>query len=364
MPQPLFTINSILRVLKVVIDFSIIWLAVYYVLKIVRNNSRTVQIFKGIILIIALWYLSRIMGFVTLKALLDFVVNNSFLVIVIIFAPEIRGMLERLGKTSVFTPLHSLSGDQKEYLVDQLVNAVDQLSSSSTGALISLEQGSSLSDFIRTGTPINSVVTEELLSSIFVTSTPLHDGAVIIQGDRIACASAYFPPTNLDLPSSYGARHRAAIGISEISDSITIVVSEETGRISIAEAGKLREVDVHALRDFLDQLITNTESHVSQAIGTRKSRRLSFSRLAGSAQPIKIEKIDEVEGSEASKEKKFKSIFNRKPKEKDDPVDEEVETIIEDEIPVVSEYNIEEDVLDDDIFSSEVVDGGDSSEEK
>lgn len=359
MPQPLFTINSILRALKIIIDFSIIWLTVYYVLKIVRNNSRTVQIFKGIILIIALWYLSRIMGFMTLKALLDFVVNNSFLVLIIIFAPEIRGMLERLGKTSVFTPIHNLSGDQKEYLVEQLVIAVDHLSNSSTGALISLEQGSSLLDFIKTGTPINSIVTEELLSSIFVTSTPLHDGAVIIQGDRIACASAYFPPTNLDLPSSYGARHRAAIGISEITDSVTIVVSEETGRISIAEAGKLREVDVNALRDFLNQLITNSESHVSQAIGTKKNRRLSLSRLAGTPAPIKVEKM--VEEDEAEKASKFKSIFNRNPKK---TKDEDKKADEGEKAPLVSDYEEEKDILDDDIFNNEVIDGGDSSEEE
>lgn len=360
MPQPLFTINSILRALKVIIDFSIIWLAVYYVLKIVRNNSRTVQIFKGIILIIAVWYLSRIMGFMTLKALLDFVVNNSFLVLIIIFAPEIRGMLERLGKTSVFTPIHSLSANQKENLVDQLVSAVDHLAKTKTGALISLEQGSSLSDYIKTGTPINSIVTEELLSSIFVPSTPLHDGAVIIQGDRIACASAYFPPTSFDMPSSYGARHRAAIGISEISDSITIVVSEETGRISIAEAGKLREVDVNGLREFLNQLITNTESHVSEAIGTRKTRRLSLSRLGSASTPIKIEKLEESPfEKEEEKDSKFKSIFNRK--DKTPKVEPGKET--KEDKPLVSKVSQEKDILDDDIFSSEVVDGGDNSEE-
>lgn len=360
MPQPLFTINSILRALRVIIDFSIIWLAVYYVLRIVRNNSRTVQIFKGIIFIIAVWYLSRIMGFMTLKALLDFIVNNSFLVLVIIFAPEIRAMLEHLGKTSLFTPIHSLSVNQKENLVEQIVGAVDQLSSSKTGALISLEQGSSLLDYIKTGTPINSNVSEELLSSIFVPTTPLHDGAVIIQGDRIACASAYFPPTNMDLPSSYGARHRAAIGISEVTDSITIVVSEETGRISIAENGKLKEVDVNGLRDFFNQLITNTESHVSEAIGTKKQRRLSLSRLGGASAPIKIEKLEEdpFERQE-EKDSKFKSIFNRKIKQsKTEPKKK-----VDEDKPLITKVDIEKDILDDDIFSSEVVDRGDESEE-
>ncbi|NLL75162.1 MAG: diadenylate cyclase, partial [Erysipelothrix sp.] len=208
MPLTLFTFQFILRALQIIIDFVILWIVIYYVLRIVRNNSRTVQIFKGIILVIALWYVASVMKLLTTKALLDYVIQYAFLVVIIIFQPEIRGMLERLGQTSVFSALHSLSGNEKEQLVDELVEATVDLSKRRVGALISIEQGHSLSDYVKTGTPINSSVTSELLSSIFVTSTPLHDGAVIIQGDRIACASAYFPPTNIDLPTSYGARHR------------------------------------------------------------------------------------------------------------------------------------------------------------
>jgi hypothetical protein len=121
--------------------------------------------------------------------------------------------------------------------------------------LISIEKSHPLDDFIATGTRLNSDVTAELLTSIFVTSTPLHDGAVIIQGDKIACASAYFPPTTADIPSRYGSRHRAAIGISEITDAITIVVSEETGNVSIAEGGKLTAVNEQQLRKYLTHII-------------------------------------------------------------------------------------------------------------
>ena len=125
------------------------------------------------------------------------------------------------------------------------------MSASKTGALISLEQGQDLSDYIKTGTSMNSIVSCELLCSIFQYGTPLHDGAVIIRGVRIACAAAYFPPTTKELPTSYGARHRAAVGISEITDSITIIVSEETGTISIAEAGELKSYTSEELRDYL-----------------------------------------------------------------------------------------------------------------
>lgn len=361
MPQTLFTFQSVIRALKVIIDFSIIWLAVYYVLKIVRNNSRTVQIFKGIILIIALWYLARIMGFMTLRALLDFVVMNSFLVIVIIFSPEIRGMLERLGKTSVFSSLHSLSGNEKEHLIDQLVQAAVQLSEDKVGALISIEQGSSLSDYIKTGTPINSTVSSELLESIFMTSTPLHDGAVIIQGDRIACASAYFPPTSLDLPSSFGARHRAALGLSEVTDSMTIVVSEETGRISVAEAGRLKEMDGASLREYLNLLIQNKEKEVSHATGIRKARRLNLSRL--NVDPIKVEKLEEDDNQkDGTLESKFKSIFSRKNKAKEAGSHEQKEMKVQE----VKESKDPLDFLDDEVFIQEepVDNGGDGDESK
>lgn len=160
-------------------------------------------------------------------------------------------LLEKLGKTSVLTRLVSLTNNERAHLVDELVKACAQMSASKTGALISLEQGQDLSDYIKTGTSMNSQVSCELLCSIFQDGTPLHDGAVIIQGVKIACAAAYFPPTTRELPTSYGARHRAAVGISEITDSITIIVSEETGNISIAENGDLRVYSVSQLRKYL-----------------------------------------------------------------------------------------------------------------
>ena len=327
MPFALITFQSIINSLKAIVDFSIIWILVYYILRIVRNNSRTVQIFKGIVLIIAMRFVAHKLSLTTLKALLDLLIQYGFLVVVIIFVPEIRAMLERLGKTSVFSALHSLSGNEKEKLVDELVDAATVLAERKTGALITLEQGHSLADYIKTGTPINSSVTSELLCSIFVTSTPLHDGAVIIQGDRIACASAYFPPTAQDLPTRYGARHRAAIGLSEVTDSVTIVVSEETGTISIAEGGKLREMDAASLREYLNLLIQNSEKEVSQSLGAhRKQRKFNLSKL--NVDPIKIEKVDSsdlnlksTETADVKEEKrdfsKLMGIFKKKPKDTD-----------------------------------------------
>ena len=238
-----------------VIDIVVIWMIILAALRIVRGKSSTMQIFKGIIFVIIVDVLAKVMNLKTLQFLTNMFINWGFLAVIIIFQPEIRTILERLGKSSFFSRMSSLSGNEKEKLVDNIVTAVRLLSADQTGALISIEKSHPLDDFIATGTRLNSDVTAELLTSIFVTSTPLHDGAVIIQGDKIACASAYFPPTTADIPSRYGSRHRAAIGISEITDAITIVVSEETGNVSIAEGGKLIAVNEQQLRKYLTHII-------------------------------------------------------------------------------------------------------------
>ncbi|MBP3892397.1 MAG: diadenylate cyclase CdaA [Solobacterium sp.] len=257
-----FTFENIRTITVMFLDIFIMWVVLYYAIKIVRSNSRTIQIFKGILLVIIVDAIAKFLGLKTLQYLTAIFINWGFLAVIIIFQPEIRSLLERLGKSNVFSRITTLTGNEKENLVDQIVTATMLLSQDQTGALISIEQSYSLDDYIATGTKMNSDVTAELLTSIFVTSTPLHDGAVIIQGDKIACASAYFPPTNLELPSRYGARHRAAIGISEITDAVTIVVSEETGAISITDGGKIFHVDKRQLRNYLLRVICGEETEV------------------------------------------------------------------------------------------------------
>ena len=262
------TFENIKTITVMFLDIFIIWLIIYYALKIVRNNRRTIQIFKGILFVVVIDGIAKFFGLKTLQFLADMFINWGFLVIIIIFQPEIRSLLERMGKSNMFSRITTLTGDEKENLVDQIVTAVMLLSKNMTGALISIEQVHSLEDFIQTGTRMNSDVTAELLTSIFVTTTPLHDGAVIIQGDKIACASAYFPPTNMELPSRYGSRHRAAIGISEITDAVTIIVSEETGTVSVCQSGQIFQVDRKQLREYLMRVICGeaTEVHGSTKI--------------------------------------------------------------------------------------------------
>lgn len=266
----LSSIQNIIDALRVFFDIVLIWIIVYYAIKLVRNNARTVQIFKGVVLILLIRGVATALGLVTTAWLAGLFVNFGFLAIIIIFQPEIRNLLEKLGKTSVFTRISTLTGGERERLVNELVKATALLSDDKVGALITIEQASSLQDYIRTGSPMNSMVTSDVLRSLFSTNTPLHDGAVIIQGDRIACASAYFPPTSMELPTRFGARHRAALGISEVSDAITIVVSEETGRISISENGVLYAMSKEKLREYLSRVIIEEENEIE--IMTLKGR--------------------------------------------------------------------------------------------
>ena len=294
------SILTLRTVLQAAADIFIIWLILYYVLRIVRNNSRTIQIFKGIMMFVLFDVCAGFLGLKTVKYFADIFLNWGILAIFIIFQPEFRTLLEKIGKTNFFASLHALSGNEKENIVDQIVSATMLLSSDQTGALISIERSNSLDDFIETGIRLNSEVTAELLTSIFVTSTPLHDGAVIIQGDKIACASAYFPSTNQEVPSRYGARHRAAIGISEITDCVTIVVSEETGNVSVAAAGKLISVDRKGLKDYLMHEICGETIEVRSHISTNNT--VSSSKKSAMIEKLALRRQKPTETKEPAEE--------------------------------------------------------------
>lgn len=303
------TIQTVIQNLRMVFDIALMWILIYYIMKIVRNNSRTIQIFKGIIFVLVVKSLSTFFGFKTVEWMAEMFIQWGFLAIIIIFQPEIRSLLEKLGKSSVFTRISTLTGNEKEQLVDELILATTQLSEDKIGALITIEQSQSLIDYIRTGSPMNSIVTSDVIRSIFSTSTPIHDGAVIIQGDRISCASAYFPPTNLELPSRYGARHRAALGISEITDSITIVVSEETGRISIAEEGSLLPMNEEKLRAYLNKMIIEEEVEID--IKKDKPKRGIFASKPAVEVVVEENSRTQKQDKPLSEEKSsFKDTFN------------------------------------------------------
>jgi diadenylate cyclase len=203
------------------------------------KETRAEQLLKGIVLITVLIPISSFLHLVMLNWILTKTLTIGVLSFVIIFQPEIRRALEHLG--TAFNDKHVLQDEEvMEKVVTEIVNCVDNLSKSKTGALIVIEQITGLGDIINTGTKIDAVVSSALLENIFVVNTPLHDGATIIRNDRIISAGCFLPLTNNnELNKKLGTRHRAAIGISENSDALIIVVSEETGTISFAANGKL-----------------------------------------------------------------------------------------------------------------------------
>ena len=255
------TAETIVRYVRMVIDILIIWVIINYIIKAARGSQRTVQIFQGVILILLVRGLAEYFGLTTVAWLMNNIVSWGFLAIIVIFQPEIRSILERLGKSNALARISVLSSGEKERLIEELVAATANLSAS------------------KTGVSMNSLVSAELLCSIFVKSAPLHDGAVIIQGDKLACASAYFPPTTMDLPSRYGARHRAAIGISEVTDAVTIVISEETGKVAVTMGGKIIQMNEQKLRDFLEKVILNKETVRASRSTVTKSASVTVDSL-------------------------------------------------------------------------------------
>lgn len=234
------TVDSIITIIKKVIDISLVWLLFYQILKNIRNNVKLTLLFKGVAIILILKLVSDFVGLTTIGLLLEYVIQWGPLAIIIIFQPEIRNILEQLGRTHLLGRHKVLTVDERERLVYEIINAMDYLRKARIGALIVLERDSSLGNYIDKSKKIYADLSSDLLISIFFPNNPLHDGGVIIQGDRITCAGAVFPTTSsTKVNKRFGTRHRAALGIVEETDAISLVVSEETGRISIGVKGEL-----------------------------------------------------------------------------------------------------------------------------
>ena len=232
--------DNVLDILKNILDVLLVWFMFYYILKNIKNNVKMSLLFKGVLVIIILKLISGWIGLNTLGLVLEYIIMYGPLAIIIIFQPEIRGVLEQLGRSQLLGRHKTLTVDEREKLVYEIINAVDYLRKSKIGALIVIERDVSLLDYINRAKSLYADLSSELLISIFFPNNPLHDGAVIIQGDRISCAGAVFPTSNsISVNKRLGTRHRAALGVAEETDAIGIVVSEETGRISIAIKGEL-----------------------------------------------------------------------------------------------------------------------------
>ena len=235
------TINSVLTIIQTIVDISLVWMLIYFVLKNLKNNVKMILIFKGVLIIIILKLLSDyVFKLTTLGYLLEYVKMWGPLALIIIFQPEIRNILEQLGRKQIITNHRTLTMDEREKVVYEITNAVDYLRKARMGGLIVIEREISLNQYIERSKNLYADISSELLISIFFPRNPLHDGGVIIQGDKIACAGAVFPISlNNKINKKLGTRHRAALGISEEADCIAIIISEETGKVSIAMNGVL-----------------------------------------------------------------------------------------------------------------------------
>ena len=229
------TITTVWTIITKIIDVCVVWLMAYYILKNVRNNSKLLLIVKGIIILVVLRIISELLNLYTVGMLLEYIFEWGPLAVIVLFQPEIRSFLESIGRTKLLGRRKVLTVEEREKVVYEIMDSIEYLKKNKIGALIVLERDMSLQEYIAPATKIYADVSSPLLGTIFFPNSPLHDGGVIIQGDRITCAGAVFK-TSMDpnLNKNLGTRHRAALGIAEESDAIALIVSEETGRISIA----------------------------------------------------------------------------------------------------------------------------------
>lgn len=256
--EPLSGIWSLLTHINVinVIDILIVSYIVYKLFMLIKE-TRAETLIKGLVMVVVVMGASYLIGLKTLYWIIKNAFQIGLIALVILFQPELRRALEHLGRSKLFTNPITITDEEVDKLTSHIVDAAINLSSSKTGALIVIEQETGLNDYIESGVRLDSELSSQLLENIFVVNTPLHDGAVIIRNNRIAAAACFLPLTEKhDFNKKLGTRHRAALGISENSDAIVVVVSEETGSISLAINGKLtRNYNAERLRDIITRVM-------------------------------------------------------------------------------------------------------------
>jgi diadenylate cyclase len=239
------------------IDLIIITYVIYKLLMLTRE-TRAAQVLKGLGIILVASSFSEWLRFPTINWILRQTINAGAIALVIVFQPELRRALEQIGRGKIFEKSLFIQQEEKDisWVIQELIRATQNLSKKKIGALIVIEQKTGISEVVESGVRIDGVVSSALLENIFEPNTPLHDGAVIIREDRIVAASCFLTLTeNPNLSKQLGTRHRAALGISENSDAVVIIISEETGIISMAQGGKLtRYLDSKGLRDILKKI--------------------------------------------------------------------------------------------------------------
>jgi uncharacterized protein (TIGR00159 family) len=262
------------------IDIALVALGIYWLLLLIRG-TRAVQILVGLIVLIGASVLSEVFQLVTLRLILDNFLSSAVLIIIVLFQHDIRRALARVGRG--FFP--SVSAEQESQILEEVVRAAQLLAQKRVGALIVLERETVLDDMIEAGTRIDSEVTKDLLVSLFLPYSPLHDGAVVIQHGRIALAGCILPLTlKQELPEGLGTRHRAAVGITEETDAVVVVVSEETGGISVVMSGELfQRLDPPRLREVLSEIMSSDRRELPPSLAASLDETGSMPADAGKA---------------------------------------------------------------------------------
>lgn len=255
----------------------------FYRLLVWIKDTRAWMLFRGILVVVIFFGIAALLGMSTILWLGEKLLSAGIIALVVVFQPELRTALEQLGRNNLWTVLTNLKivkhADQRfsDKTLNDLVKASYEMGRVKTGALIVVEKDVQLTEYIRTGIMLDSILSRQLLINIFEKNTPLHDGAVIVRGDRVVAATCYLPLSdNLELSKDLGTRHRAGVGVSEVSDALVIIVSEETGMVSIAQEGKLRHaVSADELEESLKELqkITEPENDKNKAKPARAHRR-------------------------------------------------------------------------------------------
>lgn len=262
------------------IEIIILAIAFYEIMIWIRKTKAWILL-KGIVAIIAFMLIASIFHLDTILWIIKNVLSMGVLALVIIFQPELRKALEQIGKKNILSNILSLDSGKKvnerfsDKTINEFIKATAELGRTKTGALIVIEQDYSLAEYIRTGIDVDAVISSQLLINIFEHNTPLHDGAVIVRGNRIVSATCYLPLSeNMGLSKDLGTRHRAGVGISENTDAFTIIVSEETGKISVTEGGNLyRNISGDELKKMLIKVQDKTVEHSGYFKNLRGKRK-------------------------------------------------------------------------------------------
>lgn len=262
-----------LRFLRIrdLIDIAIVAFVIYHGIKLIKE-TRASQLIKGIISLMIFAQIADIMQLYSVNFILDNTLQLGLIALLVVFQPELRRTLEKVGSTS-FTKLIKINDEPQESFTGEICSAVRRLAYTKTGALIIIERQTKLGDLMSSGIIIDSKITDSLLENIFVPNTPLHDGAVIIGDGRIKAAACVLPLTqNNNFSKELGTRHRAAIGVSEASDCVAVIVSEETGKISLAMNGKItRDYTSATLKEKIDEILESERSTENNTISKAKN---------------------------------------------------------------------------------------------